>query len=74
MKEFNMHEFIDIIITSYYAGIVYIFIGILIIRNTMRNPANNHSNPLQGNISGFGAGILAILGGVLLIYYKILGK
>jgi uncharacterized membrane protein HdeD (DUF308 family) len=74
MKEFNLRELIDVIITSYFAGIIYVLLGIWIIKYTINNPSFDRSSPLQGDMSGFGAGILLILAGVLLFYYKFFGK
>lgn len=69
-----MNRFFDLLISSYWGGCLFIVLGVLVIRNTIRNPQKNPFSVDQtdytGNLSGYG--LVAL--GIIIIVLKMFGK
>jgi len=58
---------------SYLAGMLWIAVGIWIIRFVIRNPSEDKLSQ-GGDMKGWAGGIALIIGGILIIIFKFLGK
>ena len=65
-----------IVATSYIGGVLYLILGIKMIKNQLKENVNNvdWSSPFQGYIKGWVFGIGATIAGLLIIILKIFGK
>ena len=70
-----MNEALDyFFLGTYFGGLIWIIVGIILIRFTIKNPQESKFSVIQGDMRGWAGGLGFIGVGISIIVMKLLGK
>ena len=68
------NRFFDFLVTSYWGACTLLIFGLFMIYLVLKHPQQDATSPLQGDMRGWVAGIVSIIGAFFIIIAKLLGK